>query len=63
MDGYKSAREYVYLKYDIEKIKNIDLEEKTIYVSGKISGTWIPDSIANASIAPAGGYNTLRLKN
>lgn len=63
MDVYKNARECVCLKYGIEKIKSIDLEEKTIYVSGKISGTWILGSIANALIAPAVGHNTLRLKN
>jgi|TARA_Y100000589_G_C27190801_1_gene644727 hypothetical protein len=61
IDGYEGAKESVHIKFDIEKIKNIDLEQKTIYISGKVSGTWIPNSIAEVSIAPPGEYNTLRL--
>ena len=61
LDGYVGATENVHVKFDIEKIKNIDLEQKTIYVSGKVSGTWIPNSIAEVAIAPPGEYNTLRL--
>ena len=43
IDGYEGAKESVHVKFDIEKIKNIDLEQKTIYISGKVSGTWIPN--------------------
>ena len=59
---YEPAKEKLYVKFDIEKIKNLDLAQKTIYVSGRLSGTWIPGSLANMRIAAPGEYNSLRLR-
>lgn len=62
VDDYEPAKERLYVKFDIEKIKNLDLAQKTIYVSGRLSGTWIPGSLANMPIAAPGEYNSLRLR-
>ena len=59
---YEPAKEKLYVKFDIEKIKDLDLAQKTIYVSGRLSGTWIPGSLANMPIAAPGEYNSLRLR-
>ena len=48
---YASPSENVYIHFDVNKIKDVDLADKTIYISGKVSGTWIPDSIGKVSIA------------
>ena len=60
---YSSPSENVYIHFDVNKIKDVDLADKTIYISGKVSGTWIPDSIGKVSIANSSEYNFLKLNS
>lgn len=62
VEDYRPAIEKMYVKVDIEKVKDIDLSAKTVYVAGKVSGTWVPGSIGLRSIAKSGEYNSLRFK-
>ena len=60
VEDYISPSENVYIYFDINKIKDVDLTEKTIYISGKVAGTWVPDSIGKTSIANSSEYNSLK---
>lgn len=60
---YASPSENVYIHFDVNKIKDVDLADKTIYISGKVSGTWIPDSIGKVSIANSSEYNFLKFNS
>ena len=62
IEGYSPADEKLYVKIDIEKVKDINLAAKTVYVAGKVSGTWVQGSIGRKPIAKSGEYNSLRFK-
>ena len=60
--NYQPADQKLYVKVDIEKVKNIDLSAKTVYVAGKVSGTWVPGSVGRQPIARPGEYNAMRFR-
>lgn len=60
LTDYASPSENIYIHFDIDKIKDIDLSSKTIYISGKVAGTWVPNSIGKMSIANSSEYNSMK---
>ena len=60
LTDYASPSENIYIHFDIDKIKDIDLSCKTIYISGKVAGTWVPNSIGKMSIANSSEYNSMK---
>ena len=53
----------LFVKLDIEKVKDIDLSNKTMYLAGKLIGTWVPDSINKTPITGAKAYASSRIKD
>ena len=48
--NYKAPSKDLFVKLDIERVKDIDLSNKTIYLAGKVVGTWTEDSIVKKPI-------------
>ena len=61
--NYEPPKKDLFVKLDIEKVKDINLSNKTIYLSGKVVGTWVPDSIGKLPITSPKAYASSRIKN
>ena len=48
--NYKAPPKDLFVKLDIERAKDIDLSNKTIYLAGKVVGTWTEDSFVKKPI-------------
>ena len=60
---YTVPNKDVFIKLDIEKVKDMDLFSKTIFLSGKVIGTWVPDSIGKIPITSSSEYASSRIKD
>lgn len=45
---------------DLERVDDVNLSRRSAFVSGKLTGVWGDQSIANVSITPKQGYDALR---
>ena len=60
---YRPPSNDLFVKLDIDKVKDIDLSSKTMYLAGKLIGTWVPDSINKTPITGAKAYASSRIKD
>ena len=61
---FKEASSPMYVDIDVERVRNIDLTDKTAYVSGIIKGVWSAEqSLSKGGIGPKTSYASSRIEN
>lgn len=60
IEGFRPVEKPLYLKVDLERVDDVNLSRRSAFVSGKLTGVWGDQSIANVSITPKRGYDALR---
>jgi len=61
---YKAPKSSMFIDIDIQRVRNIDLNNKTAYISGVLKGAWSEaDSLSRGGISPRISYASSRIED